>query len=486
MALALLPQAAFAACSNYSDSGVDHFNDPLFGDDGLSPASLGVVTVLCWIITSLAVSAGIGGGGLLVPLYFIGLDVPQTLAVALSKGTIFGVACGNFAFLWSQRHPHVDRPLIDYKTAVFMQGGELMGVVLGVLFNLLLPQVVIIMLSALVLGFNAYKTIKKGIAKRAAETKAFAAAEKKAARPAGAGEGDAPPPTLRQAVALEAEGKEGGDGSTGDGASEAGGTSNVGSSANLVALDVQGNEALKKKILAAQARRFQPWAWALLGPMVTFFVVYSLLLGEIFDPDFTNCVVGYWPAYVSPFFFYGATTLYMARRNIAEGARMLEAGIEPVAGDIVWSRKSAGMLVPAAVGAGAAAGLLGIGGGMILGPIFVALDFQPQVGTATTGFMILFTAMGGTVKYLTIGKLSWQMFVWFAAVGAVGGQTGQRLVRRLIQRTGRPSYVVFLLGGIIAVAVVVMTSFGIQQAVEDADCGEDIWAPSTDQFVCEE
>jgi len=96
--------------------------------------------VLCWIITSLAVSAGIGGGGLLVPLYFIGLDVPQTLAVALSKGTIFGVACGNFAFLWSQRHPHVDRPLIDYKTAVFMQGGELMGVVLGVLFNLLLPQ----------------------------------------------------------------------------------------------------------------------------------------------------------------------------------------------------------------------------------------------------------------------------------------------------------------------------------------------------------
>ena len=43
--------------------------------------------------------------------------------------------------------------------------------------------------------------------------------------------------------------------------------------------------------------------------------------------------------------------------------------------------------------AGVAAGLLGIGGGMILGPIFVALDFQPQVGTATTGFMILFTAI---------------------------------------------------------------------------------------------
>ena len=47
------------------------------------------------------------------------------------------------------------------------------------------------------------------------------------------------------------------------------------------------------------------------------------------------------------------------------------------------SPQSALMLAPAAIGAGVAAGLLGIGGGMILGPIFVALQFEPQVGMAT-------------------------------------------------------------------------------------------------------
>ena len=52
------------------------------------------------------------------------------------------------------------------------------------------------------------------------------------------------------------------------------------------------------------------------------------------------------------------------------------------------------------------------------------------MGAATTGFMILFTALGGTAKYLTLGKLPWRQLLWFACVGGIGGQTGQRVVRK--------------------------------------------------------
>mmetsp|Transcript_14600 Transcript_14600/g.29249 ORF Transcript_14600/g.29249 Transcript_14600/m.29249 type:complete len:163 (-) Transcript_14600:221-709(-) len=118
--------------------------------------------------------------------------------------------------------------------------------------------------------------------------------------------------------------------------------------------------------------------------------------------------------------------------------------------------------------------------------VFVALGFEPQVGTATTGFMILFTALGGTVKYLAIGKLAWRHLLWFAFIGAIGGQTGQRVVKRVIQKTGRPSFVIFILGGIIALAVIVMTTFGTIRALDERNCGAAIWQPDASQFICKE
>lgn len=413
-----------------------------------------------------------------MPMYYVVLGISQTRAVSLSKGTIFGVAVGNFFFISRESHPKADRPLIDYSTAIFMQGGELMGVVIGVLINLLLPEIVTICLSAVVLGFNSFKTLQKALSKRRAETVAFAKAapaepviEPPVVKPAyPVGQPPLPYPVEEPATAKPAAAwpppKE--------------------ASPAVAVVTVGADKALADKILADRARRFPTWAWALLLVMMTFFTLYSLTIAAILDPAFDNCHAAYWPVFVLPFVFYGAAIAYMARRNIKMNCDMKAAGVPLIEGDIEWTPRAVAMLTPAAIGAGIAAGLLGIGGGMILGPIFVALNFQPQVGTATTGFMILFTALGGTIKYLTIGKLPWQFFLWFGSIGVLGGQTGQRVVKRLIVRTGRPSYVVFILGGIIGLAVIVMTSAGIVGVLEDARCGVEIWKPNLDDFMCHE
>jgi len=121
---------------------------------------------------------------------------------------------------------------------------------------------------------------------------------------------------------------------------------------------------------------------------------------------------------------------------------------------------------------------------MILGPLFVALNFQPQVGTASTGFMILFTALAGTVQYLAVKKLGWQYAVWFGCIGALGGQTGQRVVKRLIERTGRPSIVVLMLGSIIGLAVLITAISQAINVANEARDGEDIFTFDTSLFVC--
>lgn len=84
-------------------------------------------TAFVLILGSLAAGAGIGGGGLFVPIYMVLLGAGPKGAVPLSKATILGAAVGNFFSISTARHPRAeqhkqaDRPLIDYEASTFMQ-----------------------------------------------------------------------------------------------------------------------------------------------------------------------------------------------------------------------------------------------------------------------------------------------------------------------------------------------------------------------------
>lgn len=46
--------------------------------------------------------------------------------------------------------------------------------------------------------------------------------------------------------------------------------------------------------------------------------------------------------------------------------------------------------------AGCGAGLLGIGGGMILNPIMLELGYKPEIAAVISGFTVLFTSSSTT------------------------------------------------------------------------------------------
>jgi hypothetical protein len=152
----------------------------------VGPAQLLISTGLVLVLGSLAAGAGIGGGGLFVPIYMVLLGAGPKGAVPLSKATILGGAVGNFISIGPSRHPKAKRPMIDYESSAFMQSGELLGVVFGVLLNNLLPAIVIVVFLVLILSYNAYKTINKGIKIRKKETAAMNKAKEAAEAEGGA------------------------------------------------------------------------------------------------------------------------------------------------------------------------------------------------------------------------------------------------------------------------------------------------------------
>ena len=424
-----------------------------------------VSTVLVLVLGSLAAGAGIGGGGLFVPIYMVLLGAGPKGAVPLSKATILGGAVGNFLSLGPARHPKAKRPLIDYESSTFMQSGELLGVVFGVLLNNLLPAVVIVVFLVLILSYNAVRTLHKGLNIRQKETRelAEAAAPAQGSRTSSAGGETEMTNGGAKAEAIEYESAPNGTKAKTAPAKE--GTEAAEAEAAPVSPELQA-------LLDEDAKQYPLWAWGLLMPMTVYTLAYSFVKNEIKKSD--SCEPwAFWLWYVTPVPVLGAfmagTAYILGRRH----KRKLDAGFAYLPADMRWDRKTLLRFPRTALLAGVTAGLLGIGGGMVIGPLFLSIGMEPQVGTSSCAFMILWTAFTGVVIYGVDDHLGAELALWCVAFGFISGQVGQRLVNTVLKKTGRPSYVVFLLGAIICLACLAMaTTLVVKMVTGDYDAND--------------
>ncbi|CAM9735245.1 unnamed protein product, partial [Hapterophycus canaliculatus] len=77
--------------------------------------------VLAALGLMIAAAGGIGGGGILVPIYILVLRFSPKYAVPLSNMTIFGGAITNTFLNMKKRHPLADRPLVDWDLILVME-----------------------------------------------------------------------------------------------------------------------------------------------------------------------------------------------------------------------------------------------------------------------------------------------------------------------------------------------------------------------------
>ena len=166
--------------SVYSNTSDFPYYDGIFTTE---PWALGVSTVLVIIFSTLSSSAGIGGGGLHVPLYTFVLGTGVYYASPLSTTTICGAALGKNVVSIRRRHPERVRPLINYQLGTFIMISEVLGTVIGVILHSILPAVVKTIILAVVLSYSAYEAWAKGAELTKKET--IQAQLKKAAKGAG-------------------------------------------------------------------------------------------------------------------------------------------------------------------------------------------------------------------------------------------------------------------------------------------------------------
>ena len=121
----------------------------------------------------IAAGGGIGGGGILVPIYILVMGFTPKHAIPLSNITVFGGSLANTYLNASKRHPLADRPLVDWDLILIMEPLTIAGALIGAFLNKLLREEVLAVMLVLLLSFTAYNTLKKAIKMYKRESLAF-------------------------------------------------------------------------------------------------------------------------------------------------------------------------------------------------------------------------------------------------------------------------------------------------------------------------
>lgn len=93
---------------------------------------------------------------------------------------------------------------------------------------------------------------------------------------------------------------------------------------------------------------------------------------------------------------------------------------------------------------------------MILGPVMLALEIDPLVSTAVSGFTVLFTSSSTTSQFTIAGAIHF-MHAWlFMLLSLFGSLLGTFVLRKIIKKYNKPSIIVWIIFGVLCLAGLVL------------------------------
>ncbi|KAK9058859.1 hypothetical protein SSX86_023703 [Deinandra increscens subsp. villosa] len=367
---------------------------------------------------------GVGGGGIFVPMLTLIIGFDAKSATAMSKCMIMGAAASTVYYNLKLRHPTLDMPIIDYDLALLIQPMLMLGISIGVAFNVIFADwMVTVLLIVLFIGtstkafFRGVETWKKEtIMKKLFNFRRLLSA-------------------WRTMVGLfnsaEAEYKV-----------LPGGPSN-------------GSTTRPERTLRTEVPILENVCWKELGLLV---FVWIAFLGLQIGKNYTStCSTWYWVLNLSQIPISFGVSGYEAV-SLHKGTRIISS-----MGDSA-SNLSIGQLVlycSCGVLAGLVGGLLGLGGGFIMGPLFLELGVPPQVSSATATFAMTFSSSMSVVEYYLLKRFPVPYAAYFLLVATIAAFVGQHVVRRLIIILGRASLIIFILAFTIFVSAISLGGVGI-------------------------
>ncbi|GAX25508.1 hypothetical protein FisN_12Lh044 [Fistulifera solaris] len=430
---------------------------------GLSVASMAL---------TLGATGGIGGGGVVVPVYILVMGLPLKVAVPIGAVTLLGASLGCTLLNWTRRHPLADRPLIDWDLVLIMGPLSLTGTLVGTLFHQVFSEKFLVVLLVIILSVTAQATLSKAMRMYRAEKRYIRHMMIVSSQSTQLSE--SPTSILPKSSTWQEV------------------DSNVLGAARQRALDPEEKQQIlivNPDFVTLRTDLIEQEKFTPRGKIIAAFSIFSVVVtlnvlvggGAFTSPLGIRC--GSWPFWSVHFiiFLFLITSAWVAQTYVVGRHEIKKlVRFDYVHGDIQWDAGSA-ILYPAIfVMAGFFAGTLGISGGVITVPIMYTMGVHPAIVAATSSAMAMFTTLGSTSSYMVFGLILKDFAIAGFCIGFVSAIIGSYLMKQARRATSasgrvyeRNSYLAFAIGGVVLIAALLMTIQYVFKTVKDYDEDDD-------------
>lgn len=190
-----------------------------------------------------------------------------------------------------------------------------------------------------------------------------------------------------------------------------------------------------------------------------------------------TCSSGYWAVYIVQAGLLLAASLHFVQQASTRQKQsvLADAGLPLTSDD--QSTQDPDVLLKAsgiAVGGGALASTIGMGGGVIMGPLLLSLQVHPLVTAATSTLMILFSSSAATLSFAVAGHMNREYALIYCMCNFVSSFAGVFLIGKVVRKTGKSAVIVLLLACTMAAGAVASAGFGGYESLQNFRTGTNL------------
>ena len=369
-------------------------------------------------------ASGLGGGLLFIPVLLLIMKFYPHEAIPIPKLVIFAGALTSFIHNTKVKRPGRNAKALNYNLIIVNSSNLLLGTVFGVTLNKILPNTLILFLLCILLFFYSYKTFMTFLKFHREENG-------------------------RELSSIDSQ---------------------INSSRNF---DI--NQSFEQAVQRELNKEQYLLRWDKLQFVLVPFLIMAILSILRESEMVSKCSSLNWILVILFIIIVLLFDYFVIIHIEKEYSYRRTINFPYDSKDINWTRETIIKLCFIGFIAGFIAGTIGIGGGVVLGPILLDLGIHPIVGTVTTNFLVLITSSSTTFQFILFKMLNYEYGFFCIIFSALGSYCGTYLVNTYVKRTGKQSFIVLILFFVVVISAVVLPLSSLLNIINDYRKGMDIF-----------